>query len=486
MNGLAMAPRSSSAVGEPRFAANGFELLSTGFDRLVELHGNSQVLFRLGGEVQSPIRSGAVLRIFFQPLTVWDLPLCQATCFPHYSLQCGYIASCATEAVLPGGRRNIVKLALPTEMTEIAGSISHTVRVSQLTLPPQGFFGTRLLAQVSLSDDSRVHFTESSGVFLWKAPAASAGLAGVVTVEGDGNQRPFRGQTENVLYMQLAFGATLFAELQDGDASFTLRPPPGYSCVAAGAAPDSLGFLGVAVPQGRGSLEAAWTLSTCTYSLKAGQLIPAGTRVLVALTVNQPETALPSDGLVNRWYLQLRSKGRYRVQTQEPAATSFTQADGIGRGVAVLGRLQQSLQPSSFAAGAAVTLFVFLKPEQSSGYGGQVLVSAPEGFDFAPCLVQSLPEIYYRIGNDKQDTADLPGVQSCVSFCKGCEGPANTVRITLANPLLPEFFYGFQLSIRNSDTFADEAAWQIVTRDPLDRALDAAFPNAQLNPATGG
>ncbi|CAJ1442045.1 unnamed protein product, partial [Effrenium voratum] len=45
---LAMAPRSSSAVGEPRFAANGFELLSTGFDRLVELHGNSQVLFRLG------------------------------------------------------------------------------------------------------------------------------------------------------------------------------------------------------------------------------------------------------------------------------------------------------------------------------------------------------------------------------------------------------------------------------------------------------
>ncbi|CAJ1456576.1 unnamed protein product, partial [Effrenium voratum] len=208
--------------------------------------------------------------------------------------------------------------------------------------------------------------------------------------------------------------------------------------------------------------------------------------VLVALTVNQPETALPSDGLVNRWYLQLRSKGRYRVQTQEPAATSFTQADGIGRGVAVLGRLQQSLQPSSFAAGAAVTLFVFLKPEQSSGYGGQVLVSAPEGFDFAPCLVQSLPEIYYRIGNDKQDTADLPGVQSCVSFCKGCEGPANTVRITLANPLLPEFFYGFQLSIRNSDTFADEAAWQIVTRDPLDRALDAAFPNAQLNPATGG
>ena len=33
------------------------------------------------------------------------------------------------------------------EMTEIAGSISHTVRVSQLTLPPQGFFGTRLLAQ---------------------------------------------------------------------------------------------------------------------------------------------------------------------------------------------------------------------------------------------------------------------------------------------------------------------------------------------------
>ena len=35
-------------------------------------------------------------------------------------------------------------------------------------------------------------------------------------------------------------GATLFSAKQDGDASFTVTLPEGYTCVSAGGAPDTL------------------------------------------------------------------------------------------------------------------------------------------------------------------------------------------------------------------------------------------------------
>ncbi|CAE7257008.1 unnamed protein product [Symbiodinium sp. CCMP2592] len=73
------------------------------------------------------------------------------------------------EEVVNSGRRNIVKLVLPQDMSAISGaSTQHTIRVSQLSLPVLGFFGTPFGGQVSLPDDTRVHYTESSGVFLWK------------------------------------------------------------------------------------------------------------------------------------------------------------------------------------------------------------------------------------------------------------------------------------------------------------------------------
>eukprot|EP00434_Breviolum_minutum_P012510 symbB.v1.2.011022.t1/scaffold731.1/size168158/3 len=483
-------PVLASGVGEPRFSIGGFELLDPGARSLLLLEDPATVLFRLRGKVESPIAPSSLLRLFLRPLLMWDLPLCEARCFPHQSLTCGSV-SCLPEEVAPG-RRSIVKLTLPTDMTPLAGVVQHTIRLSQLTLPLQGFFGLRWAAQVSLTDDSRVHYTESSGIFLWKIPRSNTTTAGVVNMPGDGNQRPFRGQDGNDLYVQLLLGATLFSELQEGDASFTLYLPPGYQCLAATAAPETLRLFGAAIPQGRGTLESShWDFdgsASCRYRLRVGEVIPAGTSVYIQLTVNQPRTALPVDG-VNQWSVQLRSKGHFRVETQELPATNFRDGHFLGPAVSVLGRLQQSLVPSNFQVAAAVRLYVFFKPEQSSGYGGHVHVTCPRSFDVGnPCIIQPLDQVYYRIAND-QDTVHLPVLRSCEGICSaldGCPGSLlNTAKISLENPLLPENFYGFQLSVQSPSSYSieDEVSWAIVTTNAMDLPLDAAQP-AVLNPAS--
>eukprot|EP00439_Symbiodinium_sp_Y106_P035350 s1092_g4.t1 len=119
----------------------------------------------------------------------------------------------------------------------------------------------------------------------------------VVITPGDGNQAPFRGQTNNILYLRLLLGASLFAELKDGDATMTVQIPPGYACLDAGAAPTTLRIFGSSIPQGRGDLPevgtGGWSFGNgCTYSLKAGELIPAGSQVFVRVVVNQPDLPL--------------------------------------------------------------------------------------------------------------------------------------------------------------------------------------------------
>ncbi|CAK9032137.1 Hypothetical protein SCF082_LOCUS19937 [Durusdinium trenchii] len=235
------------------------------------------------------------------------------------------------------------------------------------------------------------------------------------------------------------------------------------------------------------------------FGVGAGNVLMRGTLmvqpadiagVYVRVTVDQPQSVLPLGG-VNRWSLQLRSRGHYRVQMQELPPGHFVEGTNTGAAVSVLGRLTQSLVPSTFQASAAARLYVFFQPEQSSGYGGHVRVAAPRSFHFgSSCGVQRLPEAYYRIANDKQDAVYLPVVQSCVGLCThvdGCEGTSlNTAKILLENPVLPEFAYGFELSLQNPAAFSitDEASWQIWTTDAFDRPLDAANP-AKLNPEGG-
>ena len=199
----------------------------------------------------------------------------------------------------------------------------------------------------------------------------------------------------------------------------------GFRCMTAGPAPSNLNVFETYVPQGRGTLlpshdagSDAWSLGgqTCTYRLRAGEMIPAGTRLVVQVTVSQPDRPLQRVDVLNSWTLSLRSKGWFRkvLQSVDPVGFVGSEETGDALGalagnVALLGKLtHDSVQPTTFEKGASATLNVFFRPEQPSGYGGMVTVEAPLGFNFATeagsrCQVSRLPEIYYRVGGGRQD-----------------------------------------------------------------------------------
>ena len=232
---LAQNPQVPSGIGEPRFMrSGGLTLLDeegTFRDLLTLTTDPLSLLFLIKGDGESRIRPGNVVRIFLWPLTVWELrSTCQAQCYPHHTRVCGSVRLCVGESVIRDRNRQIIRMQLPWEMTEIYGAtVQHTIRVSELSLPQRGFFGTRFAAQVSYPDDTRVHYVETAGAHIWKEPAMVplTTVACVVTYDGDGNDRPYRGDLENTFYVRLTVGATLFSEIAAGDASFTVTLPTG-------------------------------------------------------------------------------------------------------------------------------------------------------------------------------------------------------------------------------------------------------------------
>lgn len=516
---LSRNPKPASGIGEPRLmSSGGLTLLDEdgGFKNLIELTSDPvSLLFRVQGDGRSRIVAGTYLRIFLRPLTVWNLrELCQAKCFPHRTLVCGTISLCRAEAVVEKGQRNIIRLQLPQTMTEIYGAtVQHTVRVSELSLPERGFFGTRIGAQVSTEGDSRVHYSETSGAFIWKAPSANnpqTSVASIVT-QGDGNDRPFRDDVGNTLYVRVILGASLLSELHDGDASFTITLPLGYLCDAVDPVPSTLLAFGEQWPQGRGSLKAShggsWHLDRhkCKYSLDATQMIPAGSHLYIKVTVGQPSFPLQKTDVLNRWSLQLSSKGWYRQSSQVVPPVNFvgselcTSSCEFSTNVAVLGKLSVcNLQPRSFKAGDEDNMLqIFFRPEQRSGYRGLVMVVGPIGFNFATalpdrCQPSRLPEEYYRTVGSDEPTRYLPIVESCISDCSAVwscpDATYNRANIRIQNSLEPKFVYGFRIFVINTATHkaGDVSSWRIITADSLEHHLDASYPTAQLNPAIGG
>lgn len=515
-------PAAASGIGEPRFMSSAGFTLMDGTDELrdlIELDTDPlSLLFRLKGDGESRITAGCTLRIFLWPLTVWNIHTsCIAQCFPHSGHQCGLIQTCLGESVVVSGNRNVILIRLPKIMTEIYGStVQHTVRISELSLPQLGFFGTRLAAQISIFDDSRVHYTESSGAHIWKPPHSTdpqMTIASIVTLEGDGDDKPFSGDVGNKLYLRLALGASLRAELTDGDASFQVVLPVGYTCQNVESVPSSLQVFESFVPQGRGSLHAGeaggglWSLdaNTCEFRLAVGMLIPANTPIFLELAVDNPVTPLQKAFVLNYWTLTLSSRGWYRKSVQNTPAVRMVDdlALGVAEGwystnIPVRGRISLvSVQPSNFMAGATNNMLnIFFRPEQHSGYSGTVLVAAPLAFNFATlvpdkCQVFPLEGSYYRIAGGKQHTHFLPIVTSCISDCSflsGCpDATFNRARLAIKNSLEPELLYGFSLKIINKADYSadDEISWSIHTIDSTSFALDASFAGVPFNPAIG-
>jgi hypothetical protein len=89
--------------------------------------------------------------------------------------------------------------------------------------------------------DTNPHYIESGGDYLWKEPDQGQNIAKIVDVIGDGNNRPFAGQSGNELYVQFILAITLKNGQNAGEARMKVTMPMideannlGYGCTVRG------------------------------------------------------------------------------------------------------------------------------------------------------------------------------------------------------------------------------------------------------------
>jgi hypothetical protein len=161
-----------------RWGENGVTLLQTDAqgDKVLNLSEKSILQFRLQGQDgQNAIKKDAIVRLYLWPLTGWNIGAsdCLASCEPYEFNDkiCEGQVSCIPEAVVGSSlRNNIIRLRLPTEMSDITSQTTHTISVTSMDTPAIGFFPIRMGAQLTDESDASPHYTTSDG-YLMKYPA---------------------------------------------------------------------------------------------------------------------------------------------------------------------------------------------------------------------------------------------------------------------------------------------------------------------------
>ncbi|CAK0879861.1 unnamed protein product, partial [Prorocentrum cordatum] len=377
---------------------------------------------------------------------------------------------------------NILKFVMPDTMIDILGSAKAKIELSGLTIPAGGFFATRLAAQVSGADDLTPHYVESVGNFIWKQPNPGHPVSKVMSSAGGGNEMPFRGDQNNVLYARILLSSTLLAvdSTAGGDASFTLTLPPGYTCLNEQSSADTLPAL-AEVPQGRGTpsdgtASIGWSVngSTCTYTPEHPHS-RAGSSLIVRIVTNNPADALERSDSTNLWKVEMTGKGRHPTEQQKTQKYPFVanvNDEFYQANVAVLGRISdtfcQATDLAPVLSGQPLYVRVFFRPESQVESGGLVRVVAPVGYLFsAVCLAEDLEEMYYAADDGGQSTLRLPGIASCTSTV------ALQADIRVENILRFGQLYGFKLRVQDDTTVAEAGDdWNIYTADADDYLID--------------
>ncbi|CAJ1348772.1 unnamed protein product [Effrenium voratum] len=457
----------------------GVKISSGSGTEMLELKGGTELRLTLRGDpLGGGISASAILRLYLWPLTQWNVAnACTVSCIPHdqVSAPCGAVQDCKGDAIIPNFQQNYLRIVLPSAMATMTEFVSHTLVFPDLVLPPGGFFSTRLAAQISKPDDTKPHYTESSGDYLYKMPDEGVGVGKLVEFYGDGDQRPFRGDMQNVLYASIVLPATLFAAVQTADAYLTLTLPSGYSCVRTpdvnGDSPwraeDTLGVFQDAIPQGTGSPDEGsgtrgWSVTDnhCVYTLRQNAVVYAGSSLYIRVTVNNPEQALQRMDPANRWQVTMTSKGYHQYFVSFPPVIFNTIIANFSSNTAVLGKIEQPLiVPSNwmFSEGGVVMsqgyLNIFFRSEQGTGVMASVHVEAPPGFTFTPnpCEVSDLEDMYYATpGQMGSPTHRLPGFVSCEHRMY----PYNHAAIKLTGAILANSYYAFGLWCSNAEARA--------------------------------
>ncbi|CAJ1440618.1 unnamed protein product, partial [Effrenium voratum] len=477
----------------------GVKISSGSGTEMLELKGGTELRLTLRGDpLGGGISASAILRLYLWPLTQWNVAnACTVSCIPHdqVSAPCGAVQDCKGDAIIPNFQQNYLRIVLPSAMATMTEFVSHTLVFPDLVLPPGGFFSTRLAAQISKPDDTKPHYTESSGDYLYKMPDEGVGVGKLVEFYGDGDQRPFRGDMQNVLYASIVLPATLFAAVQTADAYLTLTLPSGYSCVRTpdvnGDSPwraeDTLGVFQDAIPQGTGSPDEGsgtrgWSVTDnhCVYTLRQNAVVYAGSSLYIRVTVNNPEQALQRMDPANRWQVTMTSKGYHQYFVSFPPVIFNTIIANFSSNTAVLGKIEQPLiVPSNwmFSEGGVVMsqgyLNIFFRSEQGTGVMASVHVEAPPGFTFTPnpCEVSDLEDMYYATpGQMGSPTHRLPGFVSCEHRMY----PYNHAAIKLTGAILANSYYAFGLWCSNAEAYlsSQRTGWRIFTLDMNDYRVD--------------
>merc|ERR1719316_397637 len=143
---------------------------------------------------------------------------CVVTCTPHPKKLCGTPSTCQSTVVAEGAQSNVISIKLPSEMDDMYDTIKHQFLIEKLTLPKGGLFPNRVAGQVSKQDDTKPDYVISGGDFLWKQPDKGVTVGELITRPGDGNDKPFKMDKGNTLYVRLVLGATLHAMREDNEA----------------------------------------------------------------------------------------------------------------------------------------------------------------------------------------------------------------------------------------------------------------------------
>lgn len=512
---------------DPQWAAGGFKIVG-GYQELLEIKSGSSITAEIMGHpTTGRILGSHIIRIFLWPLTQWQTTSsCTAECLEsgEISFKCGRIDSCLGLPTVPGRGLNILKITLPPctqpgsatcHWDELYGNRKVRIKVGGITIPSGGFFAQRLAAEVSDAGDSRPNYTISSGNYVWKEPNSGISSAKVVSQAGGGNEKPFRGDKLNVLYVRLTLRSTIKARDDSGsDASFVITLPAGYTCkdVAHTADPPGANTWATSpdlrafdsyVPQGRGTpsdgtASHGWTVSgnKCIFRpLHPGGIVYAGSSLMIKVTVDNPSFALQRADPKNRWTIHYSSRGlhnfnglRLRQETMEYQFASppdpFYQTNN-----AVLGIITDaSCQPQVLAASTKKTvvqeLHFFFRTEQEVEAGGMIRVNAPQGFDFGqPCNASDLPDQYYATeANPADATIRLPGIESCVT-----RGPELRIAdIRLSRILLAKRVFGFKIRVENPQGYdpSHVSGWTMFTADSQNYTVDGTVDTIPFSEST--
>jgi hypothetical protein len=543
-----------------------FEIASNGVrnDGLRDLRLMSLEVRAFPANASRPIRRASLLKLIFMPLTVWQIYMpvgCTATCIPPANYQCnddkdGQIVQCAVKATadtyyeaavqMP---KNVLALTYPALMDEyIPDSLGdhHLIHVAEVDIPERGFFPNRFIAQLSERDGQSPSVVTTEQM-VFQAPAHGT-TVGQLLAEGPSSVglAPFIGEKDNFLIVRLVLGYTLRSVSfiprpeevniteEDNETTTTtstippspvvqIELPKGYSCYVVGdgtadpgnrqlffkndenldAYPDNLmGTLRTLGSWGNAG-------QVCSYTLVNDAAIFAGQIFYFKISVTNPWNALHRDDIRNVWRVKAQGLGNLGSQVlQGPVPFISLEEEKMIKGwvgnLAVLMPLRgEVLQPTSFVAGEANEVQIWVRAGHWMKEGSYVILDAPDMFDFgAFCSVSDLNREVYadyfsspwgegRVGPTAR-TRPLGDVLNCTGdqWARGMfdDFPTkdfNRAIIRVKNVLESDALYAFKVSVTNPASFSVNmhTEWKLWIQSPERYPMDGSKYSIPFNGA---